>query len=128
MMSSSAASGSRPIASILSVSITLPSGSEDPPEGRGGMRQSSAVAENGIFRLTSRRHVGEDQGANRDLSPALPDMRPAPYVAGFRVSGARILLQSTAGDPSRHGTLGRVSRDKSTGFPERPREQARKCL
>src|SRR5919205_1880982 len=77
---SSAASGARPIASICSIDITLPSGCEDPPEGRGACGQSSAVAENGIFRLTSRRHFGEDQDCQILIFPGFAGHVGPPLV------------------------------------------------
>src|SRR5919205_293547 len=102
MMASSAPKGACMIIwTCWSMGIALPSGSEDPPEGRGAYRQSSAVAENGIFRLTSKRHVGDHQDANRDVPRLCRTCRPAHFVAGLFVCG-RDLSSDPADDCDRH--------------------------
>jgi hypothetical protein len=73
--------------------IALPSGSEDPPEGRGTYRQSSAVAENGIFRLTEERQFGDDLDANQRFIPGFAghEARPMWRAFVFLVLGFSVL-------------------------------------
>src|SRR3954463_10829779 len=49
------------------------------------------LRETAVSRLTRGQVFGEDQIATNDLSPALPDVRPAPQ-AGCFVSGLQVLL------------------------------------
>ena len=63
------------------------------------MRQSSAVAENGIFRLTRQRHFGEDQNAN-SIIPGFAGHEARPCRRAFVFLGSVTSWPTTpAGSP-----------------------------
>jgi hypothetical protein len=108
---------------------SFPSGSEDPPEGRGvHAGKAPPSTEIGDFRLTRGQRFGEDQASLRSISgPAGCEARPS--VAGFRILGSgspQIRPMISTGI-----SLGRVRRDKSTGTTQhsrKPLDEARPAL
>src|SRR3954452_16054892 len=93
----------------LQKDMRSPSGGEARCRGVTHVRQSSTVAGTAVSRLTRGQVFGEDQSAKTLISPALPDVRPAPQ-AGCFVSRLQVLLSRRHPATARHPALERGCR------------------